>query len=112
MICGDGKVQHQEAEKLVDILRVEIATINQDFDFTETIFKIFERDHTSKNDAYSWGIHAIKLGSHKLTPELVEEFLRIIKTVVLAFPPPTDSELNLFEKFENDLMALLPDDRK
>lgn len=104
---SDGKIQKEEKEKLDSILLEEIARFDQDFDFSDTIFKILEKDHANSKDAYNWGIHAIQTGSSQLTPELAEEFLRIIKNVILAFPPPEKSELNLFEKFETDLMILV-----
>lgn len=103
---ADGKVQREEREKLHAFLDQEIKRIDADFNYTDIIFQLLDKEHIDFATSYKWGIDSIKLGSHKLTNELKWEFLEIICKVAEAFPPTNKKEIELITAFMHDLRTM------
>lgn len=103
---ADGKVQREEREKLNSMLKHEIKNIDADFDYTDIIFQLLDKEHIDFETSYKWGIDSMKLGSHKMTNELKWSFLDLICKVAEAYPPSTKNELELVSRFTKDLRKI------
>lgn len=105
----DGKVQKEERQRFHDIMNAETSGHDLDFDFSDIIFTILDKDKQSAETTYNWAMDQIKLNSHYLSPALKESFLKIIDQIAEAFPPVTDSEKGLIARFKKDLEPLKGD---
>ena len=105
----DGKIQQEERKKFHDIVSAELRCHDYDFDISDIIFQILDKDKTDSETTYKWAMEQIRLNSHYLSPKLKETFVRVMEKVAKAFPPVTKSEANLLERFKKD-MALVHGD--
>lgn len=103
---ADGDVQKEEKEELHKIVSQEIKNNNIDFDYSEIIFTIMGKDNADVDTSYDWAIKEMKVNSHYLDTDLKEKFISIARKVAEAFPPITNSERRLLERFENDLKTI------
>jgi hypothetical protein len=103
---ADGQVQREEREKLHSFLKNEIKNMDADFDYTDIIFQLLDKEHINFETSYKWGIDAMKLGSHKLTFQLKWEFLEILCKVAESYPPSTDRENEIIARFTKDLRMM------
>lgn len=103
---ADGQVQREEREKLHSFLKKEIKNIDADFDYTDIIFQLLDKEHINFETSYKWGIDSMKLGSHKLTNQLKWEFLEILCKVAESYPPSTDRENEIIARFTKDLKTM------
>jgi len=103
---ADGKVQREEREKLHAFLKNEIKNIDGDFDYTDIIFQLLDKEHIDFETSYKWGIDSMKLGSHKLTHELKWSFLDLLCKVAESYPPSTDREKEIIARFTKDLRTI------
>ena len=103
---ADGKVQREEREKLHAFLKEEIKRIDGDFDYTDIIFQLLDKEHIDFETSYKWGIDSMKLGSHKLTEPLKWEFLELVCRVAEAYPPTSKEENEIISRFTQDLRTL------
>ncbi|MFB6305530.1 MAG: hypothetical protein ABEH43_00810 [Flavobacteriales bacterium] len=102
----DNKVQKEEKKKFHDIVEAEINNDNLDFNISNIIFQIMEKDHSDLDKSYDWAIQAMRLGSHYMDDIRKAEFLAVLKQVAKAFPPETVDEKELIERFKKDLDGL------
>jgi len=100
---ADGKLQESEKEIFHRLMKEEMARVDSDFDYSDIIFQVLEKEHVDFETAYHWGIDAIRLGDHKMTPALKWEFLDIIYKVAERFPPVTIKEHEIISRFARDL---------
>lgn len=103
---ADGKVQREEREKLHAFLSEEIKKIDDDFNYTDIIFQLLDKEHIDYATSYKWGIDSMKLGSHKLTNQLRWEFLELLCKVAEAYPPSTNKEMEIITAFTHDLRKM------
>jgi uncharacterized tellurite resistance protein B-like protein len=102
---ADGKVQHEEREKLQDI--VTSGTDHEiDFTYTDIIFKLLQQDKTGFKEVYHWAMKSFELGKYHFTPAMKAEFIAIIQQVADAFPPTVPEEQALISRFADDLGKL------
>ena len=107
MALSDGKVQRSEKEKLHDKIEEGLKKHDFDYDFTEIIFTLLDQEDVfTPDDTYNDGIKNMKLGSHKLTPELKNAFSNILETIAESFPPVTIEEQDILTKFRADINQL------
>lgn len=99
----DGSVQSQERQKFHDIVAAELRCKDHDFNISDIIFRLLDKDKIDPETAYSWAMKEIKLNSHYLSPQLKKTFIRVIEKIAKAYPPITDEEKNIIEKFKNDM---------
>ena len=102
----DGKIQREEKEALQKILHDGMMKMNPDFDITDIIFQILEKEKVDFETAYKWGMDAIKLGSHHLTPGIKWIFIDIVQHVSEAFPGGDTEEAAIIARFAKDLRGL------
>ena len=106
---ADGVVQKEEFETVHEIVVAETKH-NLDFNYVEIIFSILQKDHDNKsfNEVYDWAMNEFELGKYHLTPDLKFKFISVIKKVAEAFPPNLPEEMELVNRFENDLKGINP----
>ncbi len=105
----DGKVNPEERAKFSEIVSNGFKKSNFNYDVSDIIFKILDRDKRDSESAYNWAIHELQINSHYLSPELKECALKIMKEIAEAFPPFTPEERNLYQKFIKDIEPLKGD---
>jgi uncharacterized tellurite resistance protein B-like protein len=104
---ADGAIQKEERKKFHDIVAAELRCKDFDFDISDIIFQILEKDkYSDANTSYEWAMKEIKLNSHYLSPQLKETFLKVIEKVAKAYPPVTVEEVTLLEKFKKDIAPI------
>jgi len=107
---ADGAIQKEEAKKFHDIVAAELRCKDYDFDVSDIIFQILQKDKfISSETAYNWAIKEIKLNSHYLSPEMKETFIKVIEKVAKAFPPVTKEEQKIVERFKLDIAPIQGD---
>src|ERR1051326_409195 len=86
---ADGKVQQEESEKFHAIVEAEMRCKDYDFDISDIIFQIMEKDKMDVATAYKWAMNQIRLNSHYLSPELKKTFIKVMQKIAKAYPPVT-----------------------
>ena len=102
----DGKVQKEERNKFHSIVEAELRCKDYDFDISDIIFQILDKDKQDSETTYKWAMDQIKMNSHYLSPELKETFVCVMEKVAKAFPPITKEERTLLEKFKSDIAPI------
>jgi len=103
----DGKVHKEQREKFRNIVAAEIRSKDYDFDVSDIIFQILDRD--KEHDAetmYKSAMRTINTNSHYLSPELKDTFIIVMEKVAKAFPPVTPAEQKLLERFKKDIAPI------
>lgn len=100
---SDGKVQKEESEKFHKIVLEELNNKSYDFDVSDIIFQVMEKDKMDSNTVYDWVMKEIKTNSHYLSPELKNKFISVIERIASAYPPITKEESNIINRFKKDI---------
>ncbi len=100
---ADGKLQKEERNKFHSIVAAELRCKDYDFDISDIIFHILDKDKADFETTYKWAMGQVRLNSHYLSPELKKTFVRVIEKVAKAFPPVTKGEQGLIERFKRDV---------
>lgn len=103
---SDGEVQKEEREKFQEIITTGLKEHHVEFDVSDIIFQMLEKDKVSSTTVYDWAIKEIKANSHYLSPALKSTFINIIERVAEAFPPITTDEMNLLQRFKKDILSI------
>lgn len=106
---ADGKIQQEEREKFESIIAAELKGKNYDFDVSDIIFKILEKEKQDVETVYQWALAEIKTNSHYLSPALKQTFIIVLEKIAKAFPPITGEESKLIERFKNDIESIVGD---
>jgi uncharacterized tellurite resistance protein B-like protein len=106
---ADGKIQQEEREKFENIIAAELRSKNYDFDVSDIIFKILEKEKHDVETVYQWAMTEIKTNSHYLSPVLKQTFIIILEKIAKAFPPVTGEESKLIERFKGDIESVVGD---
>ncbi len=99
----DGQVQKEERMKLHNIVAAELRCKDYNFDVSEIIFQILDKDKQDSETTYNWALKVIKLNSQYLSPELKKTFISVMEKVAKAYPPVTASEQALISRFKKDI---------
>ncbi len=99
----DGKVQNEERQKFHNIVAAELRIKDYDFEVSDIIFQIIDKDKMDAETTYNWAINEIKLNSQYLSPELKATSLRILEKIAKAFPPITPEEKCIIARFKMDI---------
>ena len=100
---ADGKVQKEEREKFHAIVEAELQSKDYSFDVSDIIFQIMDKDKQSTETAYDWAMKTIKTNSHYLSPMLKQTFINVMEKIAETYPPVTDSEKKLLDRFKKDI---------
>lgn len=106
MAYADGKVQEKERKKFHDMVAAELRCKDYAFDVSDIIFQIMDKDRQSTETVYNWALKTIKTNSHYLSPELKATFIKVLEKVAKAYPPVTQSESDLLERFKKDIASI------
>jgi uncharacterized tellurite resistance protein B-like protein len=106
MAKADGSIQREEKELFHEIVTEEVGNHNIDFDYSEIIFTIMEKDKTDVETSYNWAIKEIETNKHYFLPDLRKKFISVMERVAGAFPPVTIQERVLLDRFRNDIGAI------
>ena len=106
---ADGKVQKEERHKFHSIVEAELRCKDYDFDVSDIIFQIIDKDKTDSETTYKWAMDQIKLNSHYLSPGLKKTFIRVMEKVAKAYPPVTPSEQKFINRFKKDIEPIKGD---
>lgn len=104
---SDGKVQMEENKLLHDKVNEGLKSRNVEYDYSGIIFDILDGEKVfTPEDTYQEGIKSMKLGSHKMTPEIKTAFIAILEEIAESFPPVTLEEQSLLVRFRKDIENL------
>lgn len=103
---ADGKVQPEERKKFEAIVEAELRCKDYNFDLSDIIFKIMDKDQHDSKTVYNWAMHEIRTNSHYLSPAMKETFIRVMEKIAKAFPPVTDAERTIIEQFKKDMETI------
>lgn len=100
---ADGYIQPQERQKFHDIIAAELRCKDYDFNVTDIIFRIMEKDKLDPETSYNWAMNEIKLNSHYLSPALKKSFIAVMEKIAKAYSVVTDDERNIIERFKKEI---------
>lgn len=100
---SDGKIQKEESENFHKIVLEELNNNSYDFDVSDIIFKVMEKDKMDSNTVYDWAMKEIKTNSHYLSPQLKDKFITVMEKIAGAFPPVTNEESDIINRFKKDI---------
>ncbi len=104
---ADGSIQKEERKKFHDIVAAELRCKDYDFDVSDIIFQVLEKDKfIDSKTAYDWAMKEIRTNSHYLSPELKKTFIRVIEKVAKSYPPSTKEETGLIERFKQEIAPI------
>ena len=106
---ADGKVQKEERQIFHDIVAAELRNKDYDFDISEIIFQIMDKDNMDTTTTYKWAMGQIRLNSHYLSERLKQTFIVVMEKVAKAYPPVTIEESTILEKFKVDIASIKGD---
>jgi uncharacterized tellurite resistance protein B-like protein len=100
---ADGKIQRSEAAAFLHLVTAELDYKNYDFDVSEIIFNIMTKDKMDIETAYNWAMKEIQINSHYLSPGLKKKFISVMEEIARAYPPVTDTEKIILERFKKEI---------
>lgn len=106
---ADGKIQKEEREKFHDIVTEELRSYDSEFDVSDIIFQLLERDKRDSQSAYESAMHQIRLNSHYLSPEMKEKFISVMEKIAEAYPMRTEEERDMIQQFKADIEPIKGD---
>ena len=107
---ADGTIQKEERQKFHDIVAAELRCKDYDFDISDIIFQILDKDkYIDSQTSYVWAMKEIRLNSHYLSPQLKETFIKVMEKVAKAYAPVTNEEKGILERFKKDIESIKGD---
>lgn len=104
---ADGSIQKEERKKFHDIVAAELHCKDYDFDVSDIIFQVLEKDKfIDSKTSYDWAMKEIRTNSHYLSPELKKTFIRVIEKIAKSYPPSTKEETELIERFKKEIAPI------
>lgn len=103
---ADGVVQMSEKHELHELITKWSEDVEVDFDVTEIVFSIVNKQNQSSEQGYELGMKHLENGKEYLTARLKELFIYLIKDVSRAFNHPSEQENVLVTRFAKDIAAL------
>lgn len=105
----DGKVNPEERKKFEQIILDGFKQHNYNYDVSDIIFKILDKDKRDVETVYQWALKEFRTNSHYISPEWKDCALKIMRSIAEAFPPVTKEENELYQRFKNDIAPLKGD---
>jgi len=110
-ISKAGGITHKKAKKKLNKVLVE--EFNQEtlnFDPSDIISHVLEKDSMDATTAYNWAIKEIRLNKHFMTEKIKEHFIHVLQRTIKIFPPSTSKEVFLLDNFINEILAIKEED--
>lgn len=97
----DGKVQKEEFNSLSEIVKKAQNLNIIELDITSIIFQLHKSESVfSAEESFELGLKNMNLGDNHLTKSRLESFVVILESIASAFPPKTQDESSLIERFK------------
>ncbi|MDF2450222.1 MAG: hypothetical protein K0R26_2726 [Bacteroidota bacterium] len=103
---ADGNLQKEEHDCFRNIVVQELQNDSYDFDVSDIVFHILEKDRIDTETVYEWAMKEIRTNAHYLSPELKKKFITVMEKVSNAYPPVTHEETNLINRFKKDIEGI------
>lgn len=100
---ADGKVQQEEKDKFLSLMKTESESQDLDFDISEIIFLIMERDSLSIDYIYQDAIANMKSHSYFFSDDMKVKFVSILNKIAEAFGGASVEEQDIINRFEKDI---------
>ncbi len=101
---ADGKVNPEERRKIHDIVVKEASCHNYNFDVSEIIFHILQKEKVfNVEESYELALKEINTYRNFLTDDMKAEFSAVLEKVARAFDSVTIGEKNIIERFRKDI---------
>jgi len=100
---SDGKINEKEKTVFHNTIRREMNECDPDFDYADVVFDLMKKEEVDLQTAYKWGLNAMNLGKHYLTPFLRKEFVSILEALAKTNPPVSQEEREIINKFRDDI---------
>lgn len=104
---ADGQINHEERNKLHDIVVEETKHNNYNFNISEIIFHILQKDDGMDLDTtYEMAMKEMNTCSNYLSDDMKADFGAVLEKVARAFDSVTIGERNIIERFRRDIDKL------
>lgn len=101
---SDGEINHEEKEKLHDIVIKETKCHNDAINVSEIIFHLLQKKQLyTAEDAYRVAMKEMTICSNYLTEDMKVEFAAVLEKVARAFGSYTTEEQQIIERFRIDM---------
>jgi len=101
---ADGQINYEERNKLHDIVVEEAKCHHHEFNVSEIIFHIMQKDQLfDVEDSYRMAMKEINICSNYLTEDMKAEFVAVLEKVARSFGTYTDNEKALIDRFRSEI---------
>ena len=100
---ADGQIQFEEKKIIHDIVITELKRNNFYFENLELVVRFIQIDDMPIETIYTEALDVIKNNSFYLDKSLKEKFIDVIQQIAIAFPPVTESEKSIIDRFKRDI---------
>lgn len=106
---ADGQVQREERSRLQELIETELQRHHYDYDITDIIFQLLDKQHRKPVESYEWGMNQLRANSHYLSPALKAAAIAMMEKIAEAFGGVTKEENALLLRFRVDIAPLVGD---
>ena len=103
---ADGEIQREEKDKLHKITLEATSNHNIDFDFSEIIFSVLEKENQDSNTVYEAAVKNIHAVKHFFDKDMRADFMAALEKIADAFPPYSMEEELCIEKIRKEVREL------
>jgi len=104
---ADGQINFEERNKLHEIVVNETKHNNYNFNISEIIFHIHQKDDgLDLETTYNMALKEMNICSNYLTDDMKADFGAVVEKVARAFDSVTVGERNIIERFRRDIDLL------
>jgi tellurite resistance protein len=103
---SDGEIQQRERRELMHLIKDWSERVDVGFSGVEVIFELLTKNRKYDVLTYDKGMEYIRKGKEYLTPQLKEKFVFLVNDIAHSFPPVTENERAVVERFQQDLKHL------
>ena len=103
---ADGAIQKSEKKTLHQVVISELKKNNFEIEDIEIIPRFLEQDQVPIELTYKEAIDIMRENNFYLDAALKEKFINVLQNVANAFPPITDQEQALIDRFIKDISVL------
>lgn len=103
---SDGKVQHEEIEKLHEIVINELKKKNPGFEYSDIIFNVLNDEKLNADLIYEMAIKELKNASYFLTPEVKEQIISVLTKIGKSYQHVTLRQKEIIGNVELELRKL------
>jgi len=102
---ADGAIQAHEERQVQKIVAEGARQLDFDMDLTEIVFHILSEEKLSSETVFDWGMQELAKGQRLITQDIVDKFAGILEQVAAAYPPITQEEQDVVDRFRNEVIV-------